>query len=101
MLSDKASQTEQLAAKEIRKYIYLRTGKLLRIRLVSSFPVKNGPYILVGSKNTGITGSLLTGNLKDEIKNLENEEYLRPPLIWVCNPNQENDKERRSNNGSG
>jgi len=46
-----SSMMEQLAAKEIRKYIYLRTDQLLEIKSMDALPVK-GDLIVVAEKGT-------------------------------------------------
>jgi len=48
VISDQASQLEQLAAKEIRKYIFLRTDELLNIVTVKERDLIKGDAILVG-----------------------------------------------------
>jgi len=43
--SDSATQAERLAAKEIRRYLYLRTGKLFPIvQTNSKLPIPNPDY---------------------------------------------------------
>ena len=47
--TDKASPREKLAAKELRRYIYLRTGSLPEIRMVSTIEGISERYILISS----------------------------------------------------
>jgi len=52
VFSDKATSTEQFAAKELRRYIYLRTGSLPEIRTIDKIVDLNERYILVTSLHT-------------------------------------------------
>lgn len=76
VLPQEASKQETLAAKEVRRYIYLRTGKLLEIRAVNSIPEKGKSFILLGEKNRNIFQEPLFQNIRQEIKDLSSENYL-------------------------
>jgi hypothetical protein len=52
-----ANKTEELAAREIRKYMYLRTGELLPVRIWNSLDRIKGEAILVGNLSSGIMKS--------------------------------------------
>ena len=65
-ISDSASFQEKLSAKEVRKYIYLRTGKLLEIRDRNTLP-PTGDIILVGTFDHPLIRDI------DEIKNINLE----------------------------
>jgi len=64
-----ASFQEQLAAKELRRYIYLRTGELYETQTVSSVPV-GGNLIVVSVK-----GSELLKVTAFDVANLAEQEY--------------------------
>lgn len=52
-----ADKTEQLAAREIRKYVYQRTGELIPVRQWNSSVKLNGSAILVGNIQSAILKS--------------------------------------------
>ena len=52
-----ASKSEELAAREIRKYVYQRTGELLPVSIWNSTDRIKGNAILVGSMSTGMMKS--------------------------------------------
>ena len=56
---DGYSMKEQLAAKEIRKYIYLCSGELLELRSLNELP-ESGDYILVSSSDRSLMTSVET-----------------------------------------
>ena len=76
ILPREASKQETLAAKEVRRYIYLRTGKLLEIRAVNSIPEKEKSFILLGEKKRKIFQESIFQNIRQEIKDLSSENYL-------------------------
>ena len=45
-----ATTAERLAAKEVRRYLYLRTGKLFTIVQTNNIPPLKNPLIIVGQK---------------------------------------------------
>jgi hypothetical protein len=67
---------EILAAREICRYLYLRTGKLLRIVPLSSLP-RDFRGFLVGEKNRGsLTTSLDDPELQKTLRGLEPQQFL-------------------------
>lgn len=74
--STDSSFAENLAAKEIRRYIYVRTGKLLP--MVDPLKAdRRRSRITVGLKSQpGITAAVMDARLKDRIANLGPEQYL-------------------------
>jgi len=73
-----ATKTERLAAKEIRRYLYLRTGKLLPIiRSEGKLPSKTS-LVVVGQKNRPPIKALIdkNTNLTSSVRSLEPQQYL-------------------------
>ena len=68
-----ASVIEKMAAKEIRRYVYLRTDKLLEI-VEKSRGGKN--LIIIGQKNSGVFKPVVSGELKKEISALCEQQYI-------------------------
>ncbi len=67
-----ASRLEMLAAREIRRYVYLRTGELLPIRQTASVD-KNGGGIMIATKSP----ALLKGDpLEASVAALRDQQYL-------------------------
>src|SRR4051812_17565070 len=54
LLSSKSSIKEQLAAKELRRYIYLRSGSLAKVLPTNSLTDLPGEYIIVCTKNSAL-----------------------------------------------
>ncbi len=67
---------ERLAAKEVRRYVYLRSTRLLPI--VEDLPAKTTePVIVVGRKDSPAVKSLLTeASLRTAVESLAAEQYL-------------------------
>ncbi len=80
VLGDKAaSAAEKLAAKEVRRYWYLRTGTLLPI--VQESPAAQGGLIVLGTKDRPVVQALLTdAKLKAAVDGLAAEHYLLKTL---------------------
>ena len=53
-----ATTAESLAAKEIRRYLYLRTGKLLPIVQTNNRPSLEKPLIIVAQKDRAVIKTL-------------------------------------------
>ncbi|MHC4460541.1 MAG: malectin domain-containing carbohydrate-binding protein [Planctomycetota bacterium] len=73
-----ATKTERLAAKEIRRYLYLRTGKLLPIvRSDGKLPSKTS-LVVVGQKNCPAIKALIDKDTKlaSSVRSLEPQQYL-------------------------
>ncbi len=69
-----------LAAKEVRRYVYLRTGELLPMEST----LESGDVIRLAQKSdSSITSFLQDSSLKDRVSNLREEDYL---LKTVANP---------------
>jgi hypothetical protein len=71
----KSTSLHQLAAKEIRRYLYLRTGELMEIRQSDSHETdKTGAYILADKSNSVIYGAENL-DLSGRIASLSSQEY--------------------------
>ncbi|HUU29799.1 MAG TPA: hypothetical protein VM123_18510 [archaeon] len=74
-----ASFAESLAAREIRRYLFLRTGKLLPI--VEELEGKHGGWIVVGSKGRPLVKNLLADpQLKSSVESLAPGHYCLKTL---------------------
>ena len=72
-----ASKPELLAAKEIRRYVYLRTGSLLGVSQGDKIPRDGSNYIVVGRNDRAIIKDALSGtNHLAGSRSLKTEEYL-------------------------
>ena len=71
-----ATVTERLAAKEIRRYLYLRTGKLLPIIQSNKLPSKTN-LVLVGQKDRSVVERLINkdAGLRCSVASLESQQY--------------------------
>ncbi len=68
---DRTSETERLAAKELRRYLYLRTGKLAEIREVTSVEEVPAYAVVLATE-----GGKLAGMCGADPANLTDESYL-------------------------
>ncbi len=75
ILSKDASTQEVLAAKEVRRYIYQRTGELFTI-IFSDSLISGADIILVAQKERPIIKLLDDKNVNELISELKNEEYV-------------------------
>lgn len=75
IISTNSSLKEKLAAKEIRRYIYLRTGELLPIISTDKVTLNSNNSILICTKDRSIIEKL-DSSIKKEIEELSNQEYL-------------------------
>ncbi len=81
-----ASSAEKLAGKEIRRYVYLRTGKLLPITGDESAAAKHG-FIVVGTKDRPVVRSLLSdAKFKRAVEGLAAEQYVLKTLTLDGTP---------------
>src|SRR3990170_2954116 len=73
-----ASPAEKLAAKEIRRYLYLRTGKLVPIVPADAELPTAGGLIVVGCKDQAIARALAVDNPEtaSAVNTLESQQYL-------------------------
>ena len=74
----KASGPESLAAKELRRYVYVRTGELLPIISSRSKPKSGIDLIVVGAKQQPVVQALAetSDDLASRIEALEAEQYV-------------------------
>ena len=81
-----ASFAERLAAREIRRYVYLRTGRLLPV--VDRLEAASGSLIVVGSKSNKLVRTVVEPRPGDNdraavsIQDLGPEQYLLVDLVW-------------------
>ncbi|MHB0999203.1 MAG: malectin domain-containing carbohydrate-binding protein [Armatimonadota bacterium] len=72
--SKNASAREKLAAQEVMRYVYLRTGKLPEI--ISSDKGVQGQAIVVARKDRSLVSSLADASTKARISKLAPEQYI-------------------------
>jgi len=91
--SSQASGTERLAAKEIRRYLYLRTGKLLPLLQRDDKLSSANGLIIIGQKEHRIIQNLLQKNptLKTSVLSLKAQQYqiktltnMNKPIVLIC-----------------
>lgn len=75
ILSKDASTQELLSAKEVRRYIYQRTGELFTI-IFSDSLISGADIILVAQKERPIIKLLDDKNVNELLSELKNEEYI-------------------------
>ena len=73
----KAELPERLAAREIRRYLYLRTGELVPIVPANSVRL-SGRNIIIGHKDQPVISAAIKGDarLADSVKSLQPQQYL-------------------------
>ena len=71
-----ASSRETLAALEIRRYVYLRTGALLTIRRTMTSPSIQGATLIVARKDRSLVDAVSDSRVRSDIAALGPEEYL-------------------------
>lgn len=77
-VSTTASFQEKLAAKEIRRYVYLRTGEMPEIKSADALTFEGGFVVVIGSKEKTLVKSLIAaGNndLKASVTSLGSQQY--------------------------
>ena len=86
-----ASFAERLAAKEIRRYVYLRTGRLLPV--VDRLETASGGLIVVGSKSDKLVRTVLEQRPAANerlavtgVPDLGPEQYLLADSLWKDRP---------------
>lgn len=86
--STDASPVERLGAKEIRRYLYLRTSKLLPIVEVGNRLSATGGLIVVGQKDQNIVRTMLRGNhaLAHSLRSLLPQQYRIKRLTYRKQP---------------
>ena len=71
------SRPELTAAREIRRYVYLRTGNLLGVSQSDKIPRDSSSYIIVGRKDRAIIkGALSDSDSLSGSQSLKDQEYL-------------------------
>ena len=83
-----ATPVERLAAKEIRRYLYLRTGKLFPIVQTNSKPPSKTACFVVGQKSRPVIKALIekNENLASSVASLQSEQYLLQSLAGRKQP---------------
>ncbi len=75
IIAPDASYAEALAAKEIRRYVYVRTGQLLPI--VNDLAAQAGPVIVVGAKSRPVVQAAAQGSpLAEALAGLRADQYV-------------------------
>ena len=87
-----ATTAERLAAKEVRRYLYLRTGKLLPIVQTNNKSSLKTALIVVGQKDCAVIKTMTAGNTKlaTNVRSLQPQQYLlktistrRRPVVLI------------------
>ena len=71
-----ASALEILAAREVRRYLYLRTGMLLRIVSLSAIPRDFRGFVVTGKERVLATSSLPDPEIHTTLRGLEAQQFL-------------------------
>jgi hypothetical protein len=91
--SSQASEIERLAAKEIRRYLYLRTGKLLSLIESDEKLSSTSGLIIIGQKDRRIVQNVLKKDrtLKVSVQSLKPQQYkiktlnkIKQPTVLIC-----------------
>jgi len=86
---EKASPLEKLAAKEIRRYLYLRTGKLVSIERQENLADLDKQTILVCQKERFLKANFKNEEMQQKVAGLGEQEYLlktfpyRGKHVWL------------------
>jgi hypothetical protein len=75
-ISKEASPLERLAAREVRRYIYLRTGNIVPIKAPAEIPHAQGRAIVVAAKNRFPGSGWGEPELLRRVESLGAQEYL-------------------------
>jgi len=86
--SSKASLAERLAAKEIRRYVYLRTGILMPIIQHHRGVDSANPCIVIGRKDRGVIATMLAMSdaLEESVVSLQPQQYRLKTLRKTKQP---------------
>ncbi len=82
VIDEKASRLERLAASELRRYIYLRSGELPGIkvdggsRAATELDPQPDTLIIVSTKDRPLLESFLEGAVAGRVSSLSNEQYV-------------------------
>ena len=80
VLPQKATNRETFAAKEVRRYVYQRTGELLPIIRTDSLKGFENNVILVVKKDRSLIKNLQDEKLKNTVSSLNDQEYVLQTL---------------------
>ena len=75
LIADKATRQELLAAKEVRRYVYQRTGKVLSIIRSDTLILTGTDLIILAKKDRPIVEQLNNENLNKDIIKLADQEF--------------------------
>ncbi|MGB7296971.1 MAG: malectin domain-containing carbohydrate-binding protein [Candidatus Aminicenantales bacterium] len=76
IISKDASALEELAAKEVRRYFYLRTGRLLPLELRSNAAAVRCDAIVILEREHFLAADFTDSELKAKVESLGTEEYV-------------------------
>jgi len=76
LISKEASALEDLAAKEVRRYLYLRTGKLVPIEAQADVSAAPGNAFIIVTKNRFPASGFTDIELRRRVEALGTQEYL-------------------------
>ena len=76
VISKEASALEELAAKEVRRYLYLRTGKLIPIKTLADLSAVRDRAVIIAAKNRFPASGFSDAELRGRIEALGSQEYL-------------------------
>ncbi len=79
-----SSVKEQLAAKELRRYMYLRSGNMAEILDRGAMPFDSGAHIIVCTKKSPFLYLSGNANLISEAPQLDSEQYIIKTLGSAC-----------------
>lgn len=75
-IDPQASVAEQLAAREVRRYLFMRTGQLLPITISESSPLAISSVIAIGNKNRAMVKAMLAdGTESATLAGLGSQQY--------------------------
>lgn len=81
VIGKEASPQEKLAAREIRRYVYLRTARLVPIKKMDTLPKKTDGCIVVAGKQSSLAQSVASkGGFRANLDSLKAQEYLLKTL---------------------
>jgi hypothetical protein len=81
-----ASTLEELASKEIQRYLYLRTGNLLSIEETVNWNRVKGPAVIIAQKDRLSAAEFATAELNQKIAGLLEQNYILKTISWKGKP---------------
>jgi len=81
IIPDEATSQEVLAAKEVRRYVYQRTGKMLSINQSDTLITNGTDLIVLVKKGCPIIKQLNNENLNEAESKLNKQEFLLQDLV--------------------